>query len=95
MGDNDIYFTPEALTFVYYDFRMTILKKWFGSCGITDFKKCMKTIKWACSDDPDRMTVAISAVHNILKYDCDMVQAADKKKAVIQKYRKEFPVYEL
>ncbi len=94
MEGNSLFVGSETIIFVYYDFRMCIKKKWFGTCGINDFKKCMKTIKWACSDDPDRMTVAISAVHDILKYDCDMVQAADKKKAVIQKYRKEFPVYE-
>ena len=92
MEKNDVYFTDRTITVKYYGFTLTILRKWFCTCGITDFKKCMKTIEWACSDDPERFRIVMDCINRTLKYSDPMidVKAFDKKQKVLSKYRKEY-----
>lgn len=96
MERNDVWFTEGVITLKYYDFQMTIKRLFFVWCGINDFKKCMKTIEWACSDDAERFRTVIDCVERTLKYSYPMVElrAFDKKTKVLNKYRKEYSNYE-
>jgi hypothetical protein len=93
---NDLYFTDGTITVTYYGFTLSLLRNWFCTCGINDFKKCMKTLKWACSDNPPSFNAVIDCVDRSIKYSCPEVVTIsfDKKMKVLSKYRKEYLNYE-
>ena len=97
MERNDVYFTEGTITVTYYGFTLALMRKWFCTCGINDFKKCMKTLEWACSDDSDRFRAVMDCINRTLKYSYPLidVKAFDKKQKVLSKYRKEYLNYEL
>lgn len=96
MDGNDVFFTDETIFLNYFDFKISLRRKWFCTCGINDFKKCMKTLEWACSDDAARFRTVIDCIERTLKYSYPMVKlrAFDKKTKVLNKYRKEYSNYE-
>lgn len=77
------------------DFQMTIKRLFFVWCSINDFKKCLKTMKWACSDDADRFISIIACINTTISviYQ-DITASYDKKQKVLDKYRKEYINYE-
>lgn len=95
MERNDVWFTKDLITLKYYDFQMTIKRLFFVWCGINDFKKCLKTMKWACSDDADRFIAIIACINTTISVIYpDITAAYDKKQKVLDKYRKEYLNYE-
>lgn len=90
MEENNLFITTDSITLIYYGFRIMILRKWFATCGINDFRKCMKTLKWACSDDPKRFITVITNITVTISIGYpDIVVALDKKVKVLRKYREE------
>ena len=96
MERNDVWFTRDTISLKYYDFQMTIKRLFFVWSGINDFKKCMRTIKWACSDDPDKFIAIIACINTTISVIYpDITAGYDKKQKVLDKYRKEYLNYEL
>ena len=95
MERNDVWFTRDTISLKYYDFQMTIKRLFFVWSGINDFKKCMRTIKWACSDDPDRFIAVIACINTTISVIYPVTVSYDKKQKVLDKYRQECLNYEL
>lgn len=93
---NDLYFTDGTITVTYYGFTLSLCRKWFTVCGINDFKKCLKTLKWACSDNPQSFIAILDCVDRSVRYSNPeaATKAFDKKMNVLSKYRKEYLIYE-